>query len=291
MMPYLQALFVTFLWSTSWVIIKVALDDIPALTFAGLRYTLAASCLLLMGVFTGRLKADVSRRDWGRLVLLGLVFYTITQGAQFLALVYLPTVTLSLLLNFSAVVVAVAAMVLLNETPSRQQWVGMAVFLVGVMIYFYPVNLPRGQWIGIGIGIVGLLANASASIMGRSINRAGTLSPFLITTISMTIGGVVLLVAGITTQGLPTLSAGNWLAVAWLALVNTAFAFTLWNLSLQKLTAVESSIINNTMMIQIALLAWVFLDERIAPLEGAGLVTAAIGILLVQVRRAVGKPS
>ncbi len=42
----LQALFVTFLWSTSWVFIKLGLTDIPALTFAGLRYSLAFLCLL-----------------------------------------------------------------------------------------------------------------------------------------------------------------------------------------------------------------------------------------------------
>ena len=28
----LQALFVTFLWSTSWVFIKIGLDDIPPIT-------------------------------------------------------------------------------------------------------------------------------------------------------------------------------------------------------------------------------------------------------------------
>ena len=42
---------------------------------------------------------------------------------------------------------------------------------------------------------------------------------------------------------------------------NTALAFTWWNLSLQRLSAVESAGINNTMLIQIGLLAWVFLDE------------------------------
>ena len=30
-----QALFVVFLWATSWVLIKIGLQDIPALTFAG----------------------------------------------------------------------------------------------------------------------------------------------------------------------------------------------------------------------------------------------------------------
>lgn len=41
----LLALAVTVLWSTSWVLIKIALPSIPALTFAGLRYALAWICL------------------------------------------------------------------------------------------------------------------------------------------------------------------------------------------------------------------------------------------------------
>jgi len=45
----IQALLVTFLWSTSWVLIKYGLDEIPALTFAGLRYT-AAFLILLPGL-------------------------------------------------------------------------------------------------------------------------------------------------------------------------------------------------------------------------------------------------
>ena len=41
-----QALLVTFLWSTSWVLIKFGLGEIPPLLFAGLRYGLAALILL-----------------------------------------------------------------------------------------------------------------------------------------------------------------------------------------------------------------------------------------------------
>jgi len=40
-----EALFVTFLWSTSWVLIKWGLPSIPPLTFAGLRYVMAFLCL------------------------------------------------------------------------------------------------------------------------------------------------------------------------------------------------------------------------------------------------------
>jgi len=52
--------------------------------------------------------------------------------------------------------------------------------------------------------------------------------------------------------------------------------------------AVESSIINNTMLIQIALLAWVFLGESLDLVEIVGLALAAVGIFLAQTyRRAV----
>ncbi|MBU2585428.1 MAG: DMT family transporter, partial [Bacteroidetes bacterium] len=63
------------------------------------------------------------------------------------------------------------------------------------------------------------------------------------------------------------------------------FAFTLWNLTLRTLTAMESSIINGTMLIQIAILAWFFIDEKITLHEGMGMIIAAIGAVLVQLRR------
>lgn len=98
-------------------------------------------------------------------------------------------------------------------------------------------------------------------------------------------GGVLLLIIGISVQGLPPISVSNILYLLWLALINTAFAFTIWNISLRKLTAMESSIINNTMLIQIAILAWIFLGESITIKELTGLITAAIGALMVQLKR------
>ena len=113
----LQALLVTFLWSTSWVLIKIGLQDIPALTFAGLRYSLAFLCLLPFILSPARLASlrTLSGRKWARLVVLGLLFYAVTQGAQFLGLAYLPAVTVSLLLNFTTVIVALLGIFLLAE--------------------------------------------------------------------------------------------------------------------------------------------------------------------------------
>lgn len=278
------ALFVTFLWSTSWVLIKKALVEIPPLTFAGLRYTLAA-VILLPGLRRHRpALAAFTRADWGRLVVLGIVFYTLTQGGQFLTLNYLPAISFSLMLNFSAVLVAVFGIIALREIPSRLQWLGIAIFLAGVLAYFYPSISLAGPPLGFLLGGLTVCANAAASILGRSINRLKSIPPLVVTVVSMGIGALILLGVGLAVEGWPALSLANWAVIAWLAVVNTAFAFTLWNQSLQVLSAMESSIINNTMLVQIALLAWLFLGEELNGLDMIGLALAAVGILLANLR-------
>ncbi|HML23999.1 MAG TPA: EamA family transporter [Aggregatilinea sp.] len=284
----LQALFVTFLWSTSWVLIKVGLEDVPALTFAGLRYVLAFLALLpVLLTRPGGAQAvrALTRRDWALLLVLGLIFYSITQGAQFLALERLPAITTSLMISFSAGMVALLGIFTLGERLTRLQWYGLALYLVGVIVYFYPIDIPTREVVGLGIALVCVLANTVSSVLGRAVNRRGTIPPLVVTVTSMGIGAVVMLVAGIAAQGLPPLSLQTWVIIAWLAVVNTALAFTLWNHTLRTLSAAESSVINNAMLIEIAALAWIFLGESLDAREIGGLALAGVGMLGVQVRQ------
>lgn len=283
----LQALFVTFLWSSSWVLIKFGLEEIPALTFAGLRYGLAF-LILAPFVFGARELRNsligLSTAGWMRLVVLGLLFYTLTQGAQFVGLVYLPAVTVSLFLSFTPALVALMGIFLLSEAPTRMQWVGTAIYLTGACLYLLPVEIPLAA-AGLAAAVIGLLANAGSSILGRLVNREEGLHPLVVTVVSMGVGALVLMAVGMASQGLPRLSWKSWGIIVWLALINTAFAFTLWNHTLRRLTAVESSLINNTMLIQIALLGWVFLDEPLSAKGMTGIVVGAVGVLLVQLAR------
>lgn len=283
----LQATFVTFLWSTSWVLIKVGLEDIPALTFAGLRYSLAFLFLLPFALRRRHLRSlrNLPKRAWGRLILLGFLLYAVTQGAQFVSLFYLPAITTNMLLSFTTVLVAFLGLLLLDELPAPLQWGGLLLYLAGALIYFYPASLPLAQQIGIAVAIVGVVANASSAVLGRHVNRSEHLSPLIVTVTSMGIGALLLLLSGILFQGLPPLTLTSWAIIFWLAAVNTAFAFTLWNHTLRTLSAMESSIINNLMMVQIPVLAVLFLDERLVWREGIGLLLAVLGVLAVQLRR------
>ncbi|MCP4426544.1 MAG: EamA family transporter [Chloroflexi bacterium] len=278
------ALFVTILWSTSWVFIKRALNEVPPLTFAGLRYSMAF-LILLPGVW--KHKAEVkalSAMDWRRLAVLGLVFYTLTQGGQFVTLYYLEAVSFSLMLNFTTLLVAIFGIVFLKETLSRWQWRGIALFLIGVFVYFSPTVISGGNWIGYALAGFTVCANAAASILGRSVNRDAKISPLVVTDISMGIGALVLLGIGVAVEGIPQINLSAWMVIVWLAVVNTALAFLLWNKTLQILTAVESSIVNNTMLIQIAVLAWLFLGEKLVARDIVGLILAGIGVLIVNLK-------
>jgi drug/metabolite transporter (DMT)-like permease len=282
----LQALFVVFLWATSWVLIKIGLHEIPPLIFAGLRYFLAFMCLLGVTLLS---KARDEMRNypkalWGRLLLLGGLFYAATQGASFVALAYLPAVTVNLLWSFSSVLVALLGIVWLSEKPSMLQWGGVTLAMLGALAYFYPASLPRTAMLGVSVAAVGIFANAVSSILGRDVNRSSRYHPVVITTISMGAGSIVLMSAGLVVEGFPHIDSQGWAIIAWLALVNTAFAFTLWNHTLRRLTAMESSIINSTMLIWIPVLAVLFLGETINAKELIGLVIAGLGTLVVQVR-------
>jgi drug/metabolite transporter (DMT)-like permease len=282
----LQALLVTLLWSSSWVLIKVGLKEIPALTFAALRYMLAFVCLLPLALRSGQLGRlrQASAATWLRLVSLGFLFYALTQGAQFLSLAYLPAMTTSLLLSFTTILVGLLGILFLGERPTTLQWAGTALYMAGALIFLAWGNQEGGELPGLVIATVGVIANALSAILGRYVNRSGTLDPLAITVVSMGSGATLLLITAIAVQGLPQLTLAYWAIIAWLAVVNSAFACTLWNRTLRTLSAMESSIINNTMLFQIAVLAWVFLGEQLTWRKVIGVIMAAVGTLAVQIQ-------
>lgn len=287
----LLALLVTLLWSTSWVIIRWGLDDendrLPPLTFAGLRYGLAAA-LLVGWIRTGPRRAvhGIERSAWPRLVALGAVMYALTQGAQFVAIDSQPAATTNLFLAMTPLAVAVTSATVLGEHTTRRQQIGALVVIVGAAVYF------GGELgatpVGIAAALVCLVANAASALLGRAVNRTARHSALAVTSASMSVGAVLLLAAGLVVDGTPHVSWSAAAIVVWLAVVNTAFAWTWWNQAQRVLTATEAAAINTTMAVQIPLLAWVFLDERLGVPEIAGIAIVVVGVAAMRATRSTG---
>lgn len=288
------ALLVTVLWSSSWVLIRVGLDDadLPPLTFAAARYGLAAT-LLVAWVATHRTTraaaAGLGRNGVGWLVALGVVAIAVTQGAQFVAIAHQPAATTSLVLALTPLAVGALAGSLLGERTTPRQLVGAG--LVGLGAWCYSAGSLGATRVGMVAALVGLAANAGGSLLGRRVNRELGAPAVVVTAGSMSVGALGLGVAAALTESAPQLGARAVMVVVWLAVVNTAAAFTLWNWSLRHLSAVQSAGINNTMLVQIGALGWIFLGEPLGVAGTVGIVVVTAGILLTQLAGVPVRPA
>jgi drug/metabolite transporter (DMT)-like permease len=251
--------------------------------FVSARYFIAFVVLLVYYLAKGNsyhLK-KLAKKDWLLLTALGFFFVFLTQGLLILTLNQLSPITASMVLNFSALFIAILGVFFLKEKLKLIQWGGVVVFLLGVLIFFNPISIPKGSTWGLILAGLTVLGNSISSILGRFINRSKRVDPLTVTVVSLGVGSVLLVAVSLLVDPFPSLSLIQWGMILWLAAVNTSFAFVLWNSTLQVLHAAESSMINNTMLIQIAILAWLFIGEAPAPKDWVGMIIATVGIMFV----------
>jgi len=111
------------------------------------------------------------------------------------------------------------------------------------------------------------------------------INPLGLTAFSMGLGTIVLSLAAYYIEGLSGISLTSWAIIVWLGVVNTALAFFLWNHALQRLEAFEISVLQNTMLVQIAILSWIFLGEQLTVMKVIPMALVFVGALIVQLRK------
>jgi len=292
----LLGVLVTFLWATSVVLIRIGVSDeaIDPIGFAGVRFALAA--ILLLPLALPRMRAAVGEggsRGWLlRVAAYGLLMFCVAQVGFYVALGDLPAATVGLLMGLAPVVTALVALRSVHERASPLQVGGIAVLIAGVVIYF-GLELPAD-----GAGIA-LLAAASipivvggSAVLGRRVavdsRRYG--GPASMTAIAMVVGATATLVLALVIEGVPSFSATAWLLIFWLAAVNTAMTYTLWAQSQRTLRAVESSVLGDLTVIQVALLGWIVLGEGLGLAQIAGISLAIVGVVVVQIAPVLRRP-
>ncbi len=283
----LQSFFVTFLWSTSWILIKLTITNISPLYFAGLRYLIGFIVLAIV-VLIQKKAEKLSLHSFLWISVYGVIMITLTQGSQFVALSILPTIMVSLALNATPIVVAIVGYFLLKERLVGYQKVGVLLYSVGVLMYFYPFQKINDIALGLLVACLAIVFNASATLLGRKINQKRLTNSTLLTMISMGVGSVLLLMIASQVETFPTLGVLDVFTLLWLGVVNTALAFTLWNHALEKITATSASLINSTMLVQIALLSWVFLSEALNFRQVISVLIVFGGVMMVQVFKKQG---
>ena len=277
-----EGVLATLIWGSSFVFVKIGLDYMGPLTVAGLRYFLASLVLLPFRGLGHRKKGSpsLSLGLWLQMLFIGVSAYTIGNGAMFWSLKYLPATTGSFLMSLSPLLMLFAAAVWLKEIPTSWQIVGVIISLVGSGLFFAS-GLQPGETLGLGIVAVGQIGFLFFAISGRKIAREQQVDTLTLTAIPLAFGGGFTLFVALLLEGLPSFSITGWGIVLLLAVVNTAFAYMLYNHSLQTLTALEMNVFLGLSPLGTAFLAWILLGENLSIIQLVGMATVIAGITLV----------
>jgi len=275
----LEALLVTFLWSTSYILTKIGLTEISPLVLVSLRYVVASLVLVPVAVLRGEHRT-LDRMAALKLVFLGITGYSVAQGLQCVGLYHLPAVTVTFILNFTPIIVLILGLAFMKTTPTPRQVSGIVLVIAGAYIYFGGV--PADNLTGVIMTLVSGLGWATYLVAGRAFFKPGEIGPLGLSAFAMGAGTVFIAGSAWVYEGFTALSPGGWGIVLWLGVVNTAAAFFLWNHALQRVEAFEISIMQNTMLIQIAILSVIFLGERLTASKILGMAAVFVGVLIVQ---------
>ena len=281
-----EALLINLIWASSFIIVKMALADFGPLTIGGLRYFIGA--LILLPFMLREKSTPLSGKLWGWLLLLGISQYTIANVAIFWSLKYLPATTVSFLMGTITIATLVVGIFLLKEIPSKMQTLGILITLSGGALYFIQ-GLQAGEMLGLILFGVGLIGFTIFGILGRKLAKAGTVSTLRLTTIPLALGGVITLLIAIPLEGLPSAPLSSWGLILFLAVVNTAIAYLLYNHALQIMTAFQMNIALSLTPVWTAIFGFFLLDERLEALQMLGIAVMIVGVMLVQMKKSTAK--
>ncbi len=289
-MAYGALLLTAGLWASSVVTARGLLDALPPVTLAYLRWTVV---LLLLAAFAWpQRKAMIATlrahpRDYATLAALGfapqtcLVYYGLAKSSA----------TLLGLLNSAIPVMIVVVLALWRgRRPRRLEMMGLALSLTGVVYILVRGDLPAllrlriSPWDLLLLGAMVVWAFYTIKLT----ERPGTLSMPAFLFIGALLGEIFalpLLVVEIATNGVPSLPIERALGVFYLGTFPTMLAMLLFAFGVMRVGAVQAGMFTHLVPVFAALLAVVFLDERLQPFHALGFVLIAGGAILCCLRR------
>ena len=272
------------IWSSTWVAIKIGLEDAPALLGAGIRF--AAAGVLLLGFASLRRRPLTTDRTLA--VTLGLLPFAFCYGLVYWGEQYIPSGLTAVLFGVMPLYTAILAALLLQDEPLRARLIaGVALALAGLALAFVE-SLELGSEDRAAIGALAVVLSPLGAALGNVAlkRRAGGLDAIVLNGWGMLVGGALLLVGSALSE--------NWADAVWsaqalgsilyLTVVGSAVAFVVLTILLRAMSAQASSFI--ALMIPFGALAFgaLLYDEAITGRAVAGAALVVAGLLAARGR-------
>jgi drug/metabolite transporter (DMT)-like permease len=286
-LPLRIAAFCVF-WSSAFAVAKVALADCPPLMLLMARFLLAGAVMLGAAVVL-RTPWHFSRRDIVVLALLGVANNALYLGLNYVGMRSISAGLSALIVSANPVLTAVLAAFLLHE---RMTWRKAAGLLLGVggVAFIVQSRIATGadSPVGIVFTIAALVSLVGGTILYKLLAPKGGL--WIGNGVQNLAGGIALVPFAFTLESVGEI-VPSWrllLALAYLVLVVSAFAFVLWFQLLAERGATAASAYHFLMPPLGIFFGWLLLGEHVAWPDLLGVLPVAIGIYLVT--RPAGQP-
>ncbi|MDX6693988.1 MAG: hypothetical protein QOF02_1591 [Blastocatellia bacterium] len=286
--PLVVWLLLCLIWGSTWLFIKLGLQDLPPFTFAGIRFIIAALILAVV-VLWRRRPLPRGRNEWSLIVITGVLSFSINYGVVFWSETRISSGLAAILQTIIPVFgLVIAHYYLPEERITVLKLCGVLLGIAGVALIFSNQMThegPAALWGSVAI-VVGAFSVAYASVLVKA--RGGRIDSATLVLGQMICGLIPLLIIGITTEGNPFKLRWTWLALIslfYLALVGSVIAFLLYYWLVKNIK------VTNTMLIPLAtpmiavVLGMIVLGESLTWRIAVGGLVMMSGIGLIVTRR------
>ncbi len=279
---FAAALLMVTIWGFNFVVIRWGLNDIPPLLLTLLRFVLAAFPAML---FVARPKAP-----WRLIAGYGLFAFTLQFSFLFAGMAAgMPTGLSSLVIQVQAFFTIGLVALLMHERPRPPQLAGALVAGAGLVLV--ALHLPSGTALGFALVVAAALSWAIANII---VKRVPGDAPLSVVVWGSAAAVIPLAIAVFATEGFArsaqvvgSMSAANWLGIAFQAWPTTLVAFGIWAWLLrQHPAALVAPFTLLVPVVGMTCAVWL-LDEPVTwwKLAGAALVLSGLGLNVLATRR------
>jgi drug/metabolite transporter (DMT)-like permease len=284
--PYAALAVATVAFGLSFVAIKVALGGFEPLLGAFLRFALAGGVLYVAWLLFGgaeRKAKRASRRELGRLALLGFVSLTVYISLENLGIARTSAGVAAVLAGAIPVFVIVLNAFTLREATGARQWAGVLVSFVGIVaLVAFGTGVESGTLLGNLLVLGASLAVAVYTLMARRllVDRSA-----LYVTTYQHLFGALFVVPAVIVEALIVggVRAPTWPAVGgivYLAIAASAVGYLLFNYALRFVEASRASVFTNLTPVVGIAGAYLLLGERFGPGQMIAALVVGAGVWL-----------
>lgn len=224
---------VTLIWSSTWLVIRSQLGDVPPAWSVTYRFAIASAAIMAYAAVT-RAPLRLNARQHGFALLYGSAQYGLNYFATYLAERSVTSGLVAVVFALLLVPNALLAWIFLRQGVSRPFLMGSAVAMLGIVLLFAH-ELHRGGagqqavLVGLGWAVAAVLCSSIANVM-QIAPTARTLPVVSLVAWGMVWGTLFDTLFSCATSGPPVFPAapGYWAGTAYLGLVGSSLAFTLY---------------------------------------------------------------